>query len=77
MVLLGMSWLQNLWFEAEFSAQEEDTNSIVLEETKPSGCGLTARVFLFELARPRVTDRRGMVGVQGAEGRFPIHLGII
>jgi len=35
------------------------------------------RNLLFRPARPRVTGRRGMVGVQGEEGSFPIHLGVI
>jgi len=37
----------------------------------------TAKDLLFQPARPRVTGRRGMVGVQGEEGRFPFHLGVI
>jgi hypothetical protein len=37
----------------------------------------TDRNLLFRPARPRVTGRRGMVGVQGAEGSFSFRLGVI
>jgi hypothetical protein len=33
-------WLVFAWFQAEFSAEKENSNSVMLEDTKASRCGL-------------------------------------
>jgi len=39
-VLLGLSWVGLVWFQVEFSAEEEDSDSVVVEDAEASRGGL-------------------------------------
>ncbi len=69
-VLPGISWLQLLRFEAEISAEEENSNSILPEDTKCSGGGLNGRDSAVETFRRAVTDREREPGLNSIPAIF-------
>ena len=56
-VLLRFLWLVFAWFQAEFAAEKENSNSVMLEDTKASGCGLNGLDAAVESFGRSVADR--------------------
>jgi hypothetical protein len=55
-------WLVFAWFQAEFSAEKENSNSVMLEDTKASRCGLNGLDAAVESCERSVGDRCGKPG---------------